>query len=361
MPLVGNGNDKYKIIFYLFHLCFISKSSRMRCPKSIETFSLWKVFNIALNLIIYAFEVTVVIFFCLNQDGARGKKGVYIFLNTTCILFRIYLCESLKELKFFSKNILRVPYFQRNRKKLPLWILIWMCSSLCIFFVLSVYMFKSSTKPEEYTDLSVLNHKLYVIPIIIHTVFQFIFLFLPFYIFSFYYAVICSDIQSIIYDFQLLMASYPREDYNKLNRIYCEIKLLISRIDSRIGFLVLLSFSLNGFLLHTGFLILLKGETDGYVGETIAASVCCGGSFANFIAMAISASSVNDAARSVKLQSEMLQEDNPNFVCPYIRFLQNCGHEISMTVWGIVNIKRNFAFGMIGTILTYSVLIDGMM
>ena len=60
---------------------------------------------------------------------------------------------------------------------------------------------------------------------------------------------------------------------------------------------------------------------------------------------------------SLKTESKKVQEDNPQLISSYLRFLQNCDEEISMSVCGLLDIKRNVILGSFGTILTYTLLI----
>ena len=57
---------------------------------------------------------------------------------------------------------------------------------------------------------------------------------------------------------------------------------------------------------------------------------------------------------SLKTESKKVQEDNPQLISSYLRFLQNCDEEISMSVCGLLDIKRNVILGSFGTILTYT-------
>ena len=59
---------------------------------------------------------------------------------------------------------------------------------------------------------------------------------------------------------------------------------------------------------------------------------------------------------SLKTESKKVQEDNPQFISSYLRFLQNCDEEISMSLCGLLDIKRNVILGSFGTILTYTLL-----
>lgn len=80
--------------------------------------------------------------------------------------------------------------------------------------------------------------------------------------------------------------------------------------------------------------------------------------FANFLIQISCASLVNDASLCVRDEAKAIKEDNPQLVSSYLRFLLTCQDEITLTLWGIVSMKRTFIVGTIGTILTYSILFD---
>ena len=70
----------------------------------------------------------------------------------------------------------------------------------------------------------------------------------------------------------------------------------------------------------------------------------------------MSASNIHVASLTIKTASKKVQEDNPQFISSYLRFLQNCDEEISMIVGSLLDIKRNVILGSIETILTYTLL-----
>lgn len=78
--------------------------------------------------------------------------------------------------------------------------------------------------------------------------------------------------------------------------------------------------------------------------------------FSNYLATTVSASYVHEASKFIKEKSKRLQEENPHLICSYLRFLQNCDEKIAMSVWGILDIKRNVVLGTLGTLLTYTLL-----
>lgn len=65
---------------------------------------------------------------------------------------------------------------------------------------------------------------------------------------------------------------------------------------------------------------------------------------------------MHEASLLIKGKSKRLREGNPHLICSYLIFLQNIDEELAMTVRGILNIKRNIVRGILGTILTYTLL-----
>ena len=79
-------------------------------------------------------------------------------------------------------------------------------------------------------------------------------------------------------------------------------------------------------------------------------------SFCNYLSMVVSASNIHVASLTIKSESKKIREDNPQLISSYLRFLQNCDEEISMSVGGLFDVKRNVILGSFGTILTYTLL-----
>lgn len=109
-------------------------------------------------------------------------------------------------------------------------------------------------------------------------------------------------------------------------------------------------------MIYYGLTLIFKDDFDDYIHFYMIVFACFF-SCINFIVRVESASRIHAASLLVKYESRKLRAGRG---CPdstYLRFLEN-SREITMTVWGFVNVRRNIILGTFGTIITYSLLFD---
>lgn len=350
------------MIFYLSAICILLKDrhSGLSNEKNNNHCNLYKTINVIVTVILIITLTSISISFLLHCTECSMKEA-FVALSTFIIYFaiRIHVFKCLTKLHLFKRKILRISCGSLKKSNLPYWVFTW--SNLIIF--LNAFMFMHMIKILFETDM--LKAYLYsympndAFPkLIISVAFTYctiILLYMPLNIFSIFYVMICFEIKELILSFSLLMKRRPRYNYNTLIFTYNEIKSVIFYIDSNIGFLMFISFIFNALTLYLGVSIFINSHV--YIpGILMICSFSI--SFCNYLATTVSASEVHEASLIVKVDSKRLQEDNPHLISTYLRFLQNCEEEISLTVWGILSIKKNVILGTLGTILTYTLLFD---
>ncbi|GFU06410.1 hypothetical protein NPIL_69711 [Nephila pilipes] len=82
--------------------------------------------------------------------------------------------------------------------------------------------------------------------------------------------------------------------------------------------------------------------------------------FGIFALMTLSASSVAEAAAEVGSNAWKKPQSSGRSLFSQQRFVAFTEREIFLTLWGITNIRRNFIFGMLGIIFTYTLMIHSL-
>lgn len=350
----------YQIIFYLSAICLLLKDNQTHTSdnKIYRYCNLYKIFN---AIVIVATNVLVLFIFTSLTFYGKSHSPIYV-ISLFCSLFvyavfRIQLYNCVNDLHAFKRKIFLIPCCTGKIAYIPIWVVIWSA----LILILNILIFSHTINTlliSDYLKSFIFNIEIsniilqFAITFILSYVLVFI-CYMPLNIFPIYYVTLCYELKELILSFYTMMKCQPRFNYNKLIYVYNEIKTVANTANSNVGFLMFFSFIFNSIMLHSSLtsFIEIKGVTPNL--KIICIWLI---SFSNYLATTVSASYVHEASMFIKEKSKRLQEDNPKVICSYLRFLQNCDEEIAMSVWGILNIKRNFVLGTLGTILTYTFL-----
>ncbi|GBN14715.1 hypothetical protein AVEN_232350-1 [Araneus ventricosus] len=79
-----------------------------------------------------------------------------------------------------------------------------------------------------------------------------------------------------------------------------------------------------------------------------------------FIALSLSASSVSEASMEIVTTAWRMNLKGKESHCLHQKFIILAKEGISLTMWNITPISRNFTFVIMGVIFTYTVMIDSL-
>lgn len=360
-------NGAYKKIFYLFNLCglFINFKTRSNIGhKNIRHLTI-----LFLNIFLYAISalhVLACITFLLLSTS-KSKKGhlIFVCIWITFHSFRIFLSNCLFELKRIVKRLGRTSARLCAKNNMPCWINFWMTTVLSIITfmiietIIMMYDESNIVKPLLF-GYSFRNIYIKFFFSFSYALYNYLCLYMPVNIFDFYYVTVCLDISSLFNSFSELLKISPKHDYKQLTNMYHEILSIAEFLDQKIGFLMFVSLLYSAFLMYYGLIWAYAfnnnvNEHNYYV--IVPASLLC---FYSFIVKVESAYRIYTSSLLCKKESRKIHDSNCRNVYEYERFAKNC-REISMTVWGFVNMNRNIILGTLGTILTYSLLFDNLL
>lgn len=190
----------------------------------------------------------------------------------------------------------------------------------------------------------------------VHAVFFFT---TPINIFSIFYVAVCQQVKLEILHFLKVMSSHPSLGYEVILRLYTNLASKVESIDSKLSFMLLLNTIFS--IINMYFLIFNLLHSDGYGTFLDILSLCFFiNMFLSFISMNVSASSVSDASGKIVAKARALSSDSVHAALVLQRFLFHADKGISMTLWGMVPIRKHFIVGIIGATFTYAVLFDSL-
>ena len=249
----------YKVVFYLSTICILLKKRHCSSRERKIPFhrNLYKIINVFVTLILFAFTVCGSISFLLHCMECSVKEVLLLLCSFAVrMLFHIHLHKYLNKKKYFEKKISRISYSYCENLNIPSWTLIWGIFTIS----LNIFAFGYNIKLLITTDMLkkyIFGYEIkdtfwkFIISITF-SYFNNILLNTPVNIFAFSYVMICYEVKELVLSFYMTMQHLPRYNNNKLTFIYKETKSAICFIDNNVGFLVFLSFIYNGSLLYIG-------------------------------------------------------------------------------------------------------------
>lgn len=358
----------YKYVFYIFCLSGIFKSLETESRLSGIKFMICKFGVRIFNIFVYAFQLissfSTYYYYYTEKPNHVSIGLIYFCINLLCVLGHVNIFQSLNDLHLFTQKILRIARKLSSNRDLPRWIPVWSCIIMCTNVYIFVQtpinlIYDDETKP-LFFSLTTHDRVLRGCFFVVSSFFLFILLYMPFNTFSIYYVLICRDVENLIFAFHKIMKLFPKPNYSELAETYSKVKSIVELVDSRLGFIIFTSFAYDAFLIYFGLKAVLYDDATSYIRNNIPILLASIVGLLNFVALTIAADAVNRASLIVKAELRHFQENDPKLVCPYLRFQQTCKEEVSLSVWGLVAIKRNIIFAMLGSILTYSLLFESL-
>ncbi|GFQ86779.1 uncharacterized protein TNCT_87811 [Trichonephila clavata] len=142
-------------------------------------------------------------------------------------------------------------------------------------------------------------------------------------------------------------------NYENLLHNYSVIKAVIIKFDNLVGLLVFAALMYNSCDLYFELYVALD---PSMFKDPILIYYNFLASFASFMIMMASASSVAEASSEVSARALTMPEDKEKSNFNHQRFMTLAEKEITLTAWKITPTRRNFIFGIMGILLTYTLM-----
>ncbi|GFT63542.1 hypothetical protein NPIL_666001 [Nephila pilipes] len=144
-------------------------------------------------------------------------------------------------------------------------------------------------------------------------------------------------------------------EYEALLCSYAEIKSIIDKIDKEVSLLIFLTIAYNSFgILFSIYFVSVPDEFDSYhiITNTAYSLICCG----LYIGTTVLASKIPEASAEISLKAWIMPRENKiDSSISQQRFIAFAENEISLTLWRMIPITRNFIFSAVGIALTYTI------
>ncbi|GFY64383.1 uncharacterized protein TNIN_3791 [Trichonephila inaurata madagascariensis] len=170
----------------------------------------------------------------------------------------------------------------------------------------------------------------------------------------------CYYLRRMIKCFNNKMESVSHLSLDDSIETYVIFKKLITKFDEEVSFLMFTTTLFNVCTMYFGIMSVLR-STDILI-NVQHISVWCYfiASYASFIAMTSIASLVYEAnMNALEILKELAFKKFSVTVSPK-QFLLIEANQVSLTVWNIFPIRRNFIFGTLGAMFTYCILLDSL-
>ncbi|GFR09551.1 uncharacterized protein TNCT_559961 [Trichonephila clavata] len=171
---------------------------------------------------------------------------------------------------------------------------------------------------------------------------------------------ICYKLKYMIENFSEILSKEEVPDYEKLLHIFLGIKSTVERIDNEMGVFVFLITVYNFCVMMFSLYVIVDPNAFHDMYERIAVTFLALTAFGIFALMTLSASRVAETAAEVSSKVWKMPENRGRSFFSQQRFTSFVEKDITLTLWGITQIRRNFIFGMLGLIFTYTLMIHSL-
>ncbi|GFS77485.1 hypothetical protein NPIL_15161 [Nephila pilipes] len=145
-------------------------------------------------------------------------------------------------------------------------------------------------------------------------------------------------------------------EYEALLCSYAEIKSIIDKIDKEVSLLIFLTIAYNSSgILFSIYFVSRPDQFDSYqiIANSTYSLIFCG----LYIGTTVLASKIPEASAEISLKAwNMPRESKIDSSISQQRFIAFVENEISLTLWRMIPITRNFIFSAIGIALTYTIM-----
>ncbi|GIX98978.1 uncharacterized protein CEXT_753421 [Caerostris extrusa] len=184
----------------------------------------------------------------------------------------------------------------------------------------------------------------------------------PAYIFAIYYTVICRYLSNILKNFLKTFGAITNPNYVVTVKQYLLIRKLVMEADSELSVLMFISTLFNSCSLYVGITCLLHpGDylSLGGISAVLAVWILFAISFTSFCDVK-TGSSIHELSSSTWDKVQQLIHAGEKLTSSQKRLLNVVEKDLTMTVWKVTSVKRSFILATLGTIVTYSILVDNL-
>lgn len=176
---------------------------------------------------------------------------------------------------------------------------------------------------------------------------------LPMYTFLILYATVCLQLTNVIRRFSKSMSANVNCDYEKLLNSFMSLKSTLEYVDDLLSFPLFISTIYFSTVMYFALCVVLQL----YHYQEFGLFFC---TLSLFVAATISASTVADATSEIGTLAWTLRDSRNNSSYVKQKFLMCTQKKVTLTVWKLISVRRNFSIGIIGAIFTYIMLFYGL-
>ncbi|GIY83818.1 uncharacterized protein CDAR_576771 [Caerostris darwini] len=156
------------------------------------------------------------------------------------------------------------------------------------------------------------------------------------------------------------MTSKPNPDYKFLLAQYSYLRKLVTSVDRQLNCLVFWAALANLFSFYFALDMILESPRDLFNGQIISQVIFVLYDTMMFFLMCLWADKMSMSATAVASEAHWLEENSRMTPVLQIRYLFAVNQDVNFTVWGFLPLRKGFILRSIGTIITYSVLINNL-
>ncbi|GIY83816.1 uncharacterized protein CDAR_576761 [Caerostris darwini] len=160
--------------------------------------------------------------------------------------------------------------------------------------------------------------------------------------------------------YKKLMTSKPDPDYKFLLAQYSYLRKLVTSVDRQLNCLVFWAAFASLFSLYFALAMILESPRDLFNGQIISQVLVIIYDTVMFFLMCLWADKMSMSSTAVASEAHWLEENSRMSPVLQIRYLLAVNQDMNFTVWGFLPLRKGFILGSIGTIITYSVLINNL-
>ncbi|GFS72479.1 uncharacterized protein NPIL_257361 [Nephila pilipes] len=280
------------------------------------------------------------------------------------VISAVYRCSLTKHLNQLKRLPRKLERFGRHKYGTIIWIVIFSIPSILTPAFALLYITISPGHANEISEIlfgfTFESQNVSILLIVFHALYTFFFCTVPIIGFELFYTQICIHIRNTIDDFSKSLSRKSKLEYDKVLKSYTVIKNLVEHVDAKLCFFVFSAIFYSSCSMYISISVFLHPQHTPSIFYRVITYIYFVNLFTLFIAMTASAASVTEASlkvQSIAWKSSVMRKETSLSQLKFAFFAEK---GISLTVWNVVPISRNFIFGMLGAILTYVILFDSL-
>lgn len=345
----------YELIFSWLRFAMVPLFSKRQ--RALQRFIL---FVSILNFIINALMTMSLALYLIKLQRASAMAAFIIKLFL--LIHHCVLC-------FSNRKLLRVAIYVSKIKteselQLKCWTYVCMITSIlyCIAVIIStsLLVIKYGNPDIQYLlfGFSWENNTFNQIFFVLSNSSDAYFLLMPVNAFLIFYISVCRDLGSMFETFRKSMNSLSQPYYNLLLKEFHTMTNLVTYVDNNLNVLVFWATLVNMSSVHYA-LALVVGNYE--ISRIVTVLYNLTYNIVMFYMTCHYASVLSNIVSNLSSEAHLLPENLNMSPLKYLRFLLVVSKDVHLTVWKFFPLRRNYVLTSIGTIITYSVLVDNLL